>query len=423
MNSTNAVPRTTYFRWTMCALLFFATVIAYVDRGVLAYLNPELKGIFHWNDSQYSYMTSAFSAAYAIGLVCAGRLTDRLGTRLGFALAIVTWSFAAMSPGAATSVLTFAIAMFFLGLGEAANFPACIKTVAEWFPRRERALATGLFNSGANVGAIIVPIIVVFLKELVGWRGTFVVTGASGFIWLVFWLWLYRKPEQHARLSGSELAHIQSDCEDNSTTSVPWMRIIPRRETWAFALAKALTDPVWWFYLFWLPGYLQSTFHLDIHTNRLPVVVCYAISTIGSVAGGWLPGLAMTGGRSLNTARKGSMLLCALLVLPVMLAPYTHNLWLVVGLIGLAMAAHQGWSANVFTLASDLFPKAAVGSVTGFGGMVGAAAGVLFQLAVGQVVQWTHSYVPLFIVAGLAYLVALGIVQVLSPKLAPAKLD
>ena len=413
----------TNFRWVMCALLFFATVIAYVDRGVLAYLNPELQGIFHWNARQYSFMTSAFSAAYAIGLVCAGRLTDRLGTRLGFALAIVLWSVAAMSPGAATSVLTFAITMFLLGLGEAANFPACIKTVAEWFPKKERALATGIFNSGANVGAIIVPIVVVFLKDLVGWRGAFVVTGASGFIWLIFWLWLYRKPEEHRRLSPAELAHIQSDRESSSTASVPWSHIIPRKETWAFSLAKMCTDPIWWFYLFWLPAYLQSTFHLDIHANRLPVVVCYGISTIGSVAGGWLSGAAMKGGRSLNAARKGSMLLCALLVLPVVLAPYTHNLWLVVGLIGLAMAAHQGWSANVFTLASVLFPKAAVGSVVGFGGMVGALGGVLFQLAVGWLVQWTHSYVPIFIVAGLAYLVALGILQMLSPKLAPAKLD
>jgi ACS family hexuronate transporter-like MFS transporter len=423
MNSTTAVPRMTHLRWTVCALLFFATVIAYVDRGVLAYLNPELQGIFKWDSRQYSYMTSAFQAAYAIGLVCAGRLTDRLGTRLGFALAIVLWSAAAMSPGAATSVLTFAIAMFFLGLGEAANFPACIKTVAEWFPKKERALATGIFNSGANIGAIVVPIVVVFLKDLVGWRGAFVVTGASGLIWLIFWLRLYRKPEEHPRLSPVELAHIQSDRENASTASVPWKRIIPCKETWAFALAKMLTDPIWWFYLFWLPTYLHSTFHLDIHSNRLPVVVCYGISTIGSVAGGWLSGAVMTGGRSLNAARKGSMLLCALLVLPVILAPYTHNLWLVVGLIGLAMAAHQGWSANVFTLASDMFPKSAVASVTGFGGMVGAAAGVLFQLSVGQVVHWTHSYVPLFIVAGLAYLVALGIVQALSPTLTPAKLD
>ncbi len=412
----------TYYRWSVCALLFFATVIAYVDRGVLAYLNQELQGIFNWNSEQYSYMTSAFQAAYAIGLVCAGRLTDRLGTRLGFALAMGAWSLAAMSPGAAGSVLTFAIAMFFLGLGEAANFPACIKTVAEWFPRRERALANGIFNSGANAGALAVPIVVVFFKDLLGWRGVFVATGATGFIWLAFWLWLYRKPEEHRRVSPAELAYIESDREP-APTGVPWKRIVPCRETWAFAVAKMCTDPIWWFYLFWLPTYLQATFNLDIRANRLPVVVCYAIATVGSVAGGWLSGVMMTGGRSHNSARKGAMLLCALLVLPVVLAPYTHNLWLVVGLIGLAMAAHQGWSANLFTLPSDLFPKSAVGSVVGFGGMLGALGGVLFQLVVGRVVQLTHSYVPLFIVAGLAYLVALGALHVLSPRLTPAKLD
>jgi ACS family hexuronate transporter-like MFS transporter len=393
-----------------------------VDRGVLAYLNNELQGIFHWDSRQYSYMTSSFQAAYAIGLLCAGRLTDRLGTRLGFALAIVVWSFAAMSPGAATSVLTFAIAMFFLGLGEAANFPACIKTVAEWFPRKERALAAGIFNSGANVGALVVPILVVFFKELVGWRGVFVLTGATGFVWLAFWLWLYRKPEEHPAIAPAELAHILSDREAGSS-SVPWKRIVPSKETWAFALAKMLTDPIWWFYLFWLPTYLQTTFHLDIRANRLPVVVCYAIATVGSVTGGWLSGALMTRGWSLNASRKGAMLLCALLVLPVVSAPYLHSLWLVVGVIGLAMAAHQGWSANLFTLPSDLFPKSAVGSVVGFGGMMGALGGVLFQLAVGRVVQVTHSYLPLFIVAGLVYPISLAIVQALSPRLAPAKLD
>ncbi len=412
----------TNFRWTICSLLFFATVIAYVDRGVLAYLNPELQGMFKWNSQQYSYMTSAFQAAYAISMVFAGRLTDRLGTRLGFTLAIVFWSIAAMTPGAATSVLTFAIAMFLLGLGEAANFPACIKTVSEWFPRKERALATGIFNSGANAGPLAVPIIVVFFKDLVGWRGVFVMTGAMGFLWLAFWLWLYRKPEKHPRVSPAELEYIESDGEP-AAAAVPWKRIVPCKETWAFALAKMLTDPIWWFYLFWLPTYLQTTFKLDIHTNRLPVVVCYAIATVGSVAGGWLSGALMTGGRSLNAARKGAMLMCALGVLPVVFAPYTHNLWLVVGLIGLAMAAHQGWSANLFTLVSDLFPKAAVGSLVGFGGMFGALGGVVFQLAVGRVVQVTNSYVPVFIAAALAYPIALAAVHALSPRLAPAKLD
>jgi ACS family hexuronate transporter-like MFS transporter len=422
MNPTTAVERRTNFRWTICALLFFATVIAYVDRGVLAYLNPDLQKIFKWDARQFSYMTSAFQFAYAIAMAFAGRLTDRLGTRLAFALAISVWSLAAMTPGAATSVLTFAIAMFLLGLGEAANFPACIKTVAEWFPRKERALSNGIFNSGANVGALAVPIVVVFFKDLLGWRGVFVATGATGFIWLAFWLLLYRRPEQHSRVSPGELAYIQSDREA-AGASVPWKRIIPRKETWAYAAAKACTDPIWWFYLFWLPTYLQATFHLDIRANRLPVVVCYAIATVGSVSGGWLSGALMKGGRSLNAARKGAMLLCALLVLPVLLAPYTHNLWLVVALIGLAMAAHQGWSANLFALPSDLFPRSAVGSVVGFGGMFGALAGVPFQLAVGRVVDLTHSYVPVFVVAAVAYPVALAILHALTPRLAPAKVE
>jgi len=421
-SSTVGTKVQTRFRWVICALLFFATVIAYVDRGVLAYLKDTLQHTIGWNAEQYSYMTSAFQVAYAIGLVCAGRLTDRLGTRIGFAVAITLWSVAAMSPGAANSVLTFGIAMFFLGLGEAANFPACIKTVAEWFPKKERALATGIFNSGANIGAIVVPIIVPVLTVAFTWRGAFVATGATGFVWLVFWLALYRKPEVHSRVSPAELAHIQSDPAEK-TGGVPWGVLLPSREAWAFALAKFLSDPIWWFYLFWLPGYLQETFHLDIHSNRLPVVVAYAISTVGSVFGGWLSGAMLKRGKSLNTSRKVAMLVCALAVLPVLYAPFCGSLWIVVGLVGLAMAAHQGWSANLFTLVGDMFPKDAVGSVVGFGGMVGSLGGVIFQLATGRVVQVTHSYMPIFVVCGLAYVVALGTVHLLSPRLEPARLE
>jgi ACS family hexuronate transporter-like MFS transporter len=423
MPLTAARPAQSRFRWTICALLFFATVIAYVDRNVLSNLERDLREVIHWNDVQYSWITSAFQAAYAIGLVCAGRLTDRLGTRKAFALAILLWSAAAMLPGAANSVATFGMAMFLLGLGEAANFPACIKTVSEWHPKKERALATGIFNSGANVGAILAPLLVVPLKDWFGWRGAFVATGTLGVIWLFFWLWLYRKPEEHKSVSEQELKYIQSDPAETTTESVPWKRILPCRETWAFAVAKALSDPIWWFYLFWLPSYLRITFKLDIHGNRLPLVVAYGISTIGSVGGGWLSGALLKHGRSLNWARKMAMLICALCVLPVLFAPFSKNLWLVVGLIGLAMAAHQGWSANLFTLASDLFPKSAVGSVVGFGGMIGSACGVLFQLLTGYVVQWTHSYMPIFIVCGLAYVVALGVMHLLSPRLTPAKLD
>jgi ACS family hexuronate transporter-like MFS transporter len=361
MTPAIARPATSRYRWIICSLLFFATVIAYVDRGVLGYLEKYLEGIFHFDSVQYSYMTTAFQIAYAIGLMTAGWLTDRLGTRKAFALAIGLWSLAAMTPGAATGVWTFCFAMFFLGLGEAANFPACNKTVAEWFPKKERALAFGIFNSGANIGNIAVPMVVPALVFAVGWRGAFVAAGSLGLVWLCFWLWLYRKPEDHPKVSAQELAHIQSDPPEK-TERVPLARLLPRRETWAFAVAKMLTDPIWWFYLFWLPRYLQETFHLSISTNRTPVVVVYVISCLGSIGGGLLSSAMLGRGRSLNAARKTTLLICALMVLPILYAPFATSLWVVVALVGLAAAGHQGWSANLFTLASDLFPKAAVGA-------------------------------------------------------------
>jgi len=417
MTPAIARPAASRVRWTICGLLFAATVIAYVDRGVLAYLEKTLEGIIGWDKEQYSYMTAAFQAAYAIGLVGAGWLTDRLGTRRGFALAITLWSVAAMAPAAASSVFTFAVAMFLLGLGEAANFPACIKTVAEWFPRSERALATGLFNSGANIGAIAVPVAVPFLYEALGWRGAFVATGALGFVWLAFWLGLYEKPEHHKRISAAELAHVQSDPPE-VLARVPWARIIPHRETWAFALAKMLTDPIWWFYIFWIPRYLQGPpFNLSLTASRTPVVAIYVISCVGGIAGGWLSSAMLKSGKSVNAARKTAMLICALLVVPVALVPRVSSVWAVVALVGLAAAAHQGWSANVFTLASDMFPKAAVASVVGFGGMIGSAAGVLFQLLAGRL-----SYVLLYAIAGSAYLIAILIVHLLTPRMTPAKL-
>jgi MFS transporter, ACS family, hexuronate transporter len=415
-------PATSNYRWVICGLLFFATVIAYIDRGVVGYLKTYLEGVIGWNSVEYSRITACFQIAYAIGLVSAGRLTDRLGTRRGFSYAILLWSFAAMLPGAASSVVAFGVAMFILGLGEAANFPACLKTVAEWFPKKERALATGIFNSGANIGNIMTPIIVPLLTAAFTWRGAFVATGATGFIWLVFWLWLYRKPAEHPSVSANELALIQSDAEEK-TASVPWARLFPCKETWAFAIAKFLTDPIWWFYLFWLPDYLQKTFHLSLTESRSPVVGVYAISCLGSIGGGYISTFLLKRGFSHNAGRKIALLICALAVVPVLYAPYAKNIWVVVGLVGLAAAAHQGWSANLFTLPSDTFPKAAVGSVVGIGGMIGSLGGVLFQLATGYIVELTHSYVPLFIVAGFAYVTALLVVQLLTPKLAPARLD
>ena len=415
--------RVSHQRWVICALLFFATVIAYVDRGVIAYLEKFLEGIIPGlNSVRYGYILGAFQLAYAIGMVVAGGLTDKLGTRKSFAIAIGLWSIAAMLPGAAFSVITFGIAMFLLGLGEAANFPACIKTVAEWFPKRERALATGIFNSGANIGNILVPLIVPALVVLVTWRGAFVVTGATGIVWLMAWLFYYRRPEQHRSVSRSELDLILSDPVEKLET-VPWSRVLPRKETWAFAIGKFLTDPIWWFYLFWLPRYLQSTFGLSLESNRAPVVMVYSIATVGSVGGGWISSILLKAGKSTNVARKTAMLICALCVLPVFAAPYIHHLWVVVGLVGLAAAAHQGWSANLFTLPSDTFPKAAVASVIGIGGMAGAIGGVLLQVATGYIVKITNSYVPLFAVACVAYVLALVIIHGITPRLAPAHVE
>ena len=414
--------RISHQRWVICFLLFLATVIEYIDRGVIAYLKNTLETVIPGlNDRTYGFVTAAFTAAYAIGMMVAGGFTDKLGTRKAFAIAIAIWSVAAMLPGAAFSVVTFAIAMFLLGLGEAANFPACIKTVAEWFPRRERALATGIFNSGANIGNIVVPIAVPTLVMLVTWRGAFVVTGALGVVWLIAWLIYYRRPEQHRSVSKAELELILSDPAE-TLESVPWSRVFPRKETWAFAIAKFLTDPIWWFYLFWIPGYLQTTFHLSLQQSRVPVVLAYSISIVGSIGGGYLSSVMIKRGISANVARKTTLLICVLLIAPIFATPFVHHLWPVVALLGMATAGHQGWSANLFTLPSDMFPKSAVASVIGIGGMMGAVGGFLFQLGAGEIVYVTHSYVTLFIIACLAYPVAFLVIHGISPKLAPAEL-
>jgi ACS family hexuronate transporter-like MFS transporter len=412
--------RMSHKRWVICALLFLATVLAYVDRGVIAYLKNTLESVIPGlNDVKYGMITAAFTAAYAIGMVVAGGLTDKLGTRKAFAIAICMWSVAAMLPGAAFSVITFGVAMFLLGLGEAANFPACIKTVAEWFPKRERTTATGIFNSGANVGNIVVPLVVPFLVSLVSWRGAFVVAGSGGIVWMVFWLIYYRRPEEHPGVSKAELELILSDPVEK-VESVPWSHVLPCKETWAFAIGKFLTDPIWWFYLFWIPGYLQSTFHLSLSESRVPVMLAYAISIIGSIGGGVVFSALIDHAKTPNVARKTTMLICAVLILPIFTTPFVHELWVVVALLGLATAGHQGWSANLFTLPSDMFPKSAVASVTGIGGMAGAVGGVLLQLGTGVVVYLTHSYVTLFVIACAAYPVALLVIHSISPKLAPA---
>jgi len=408
-------------RWTVCALLFFATTTAYLDRQVLSILAKTLETDIGWNSVEYGYITGAFQAAYGIGLLVAGRLMDRVGTKKGYAIAVGLWSVAAISHAAAVSAFTFGIARSALGLGEAANFPACIKTVAEWFPKKERALATGIFNSGANIGAVVAALAVPWMAGAFGWRSAFIGTGALGFLWIVFWLIFYDKPTESRKVSAQELAYIQSDPPDE-VRDVPWARLIPHRETWAFALGKCLSDPIWWFFLFWFPKYLQETFSLPLKGIIVPTLVVYNICSVGSVGGGWLSSSLIQRGWTVNWSRKTAMLVCALCVVPVVYAPYCKSLWIVVGLVGLATAAHQGFSANLYTLVSDMFPRSAVGSVVGIGSAAGMGASVLLQIGTGYIVQLTHSYLPLFIAAGCAYVSALAVVHALSPKLAPAEL-
>jgi ACS family hexuronate transporter-like MFS transporter len=429
------------FRWVICGLLFAATTINYVDRQVVALLAPTLSAEFHWTDLDYSYIVFNFTLAYAIGLLVMGRVMDRLGTKTGFALAIVAWSIAAIAHAVAHrytgpaipalslnettgftfvslagSVAGFSLARFALGLGEAGNFPASIKAVAEWFPRKERALATGLFNSGTNVGALVAPLAVPWITLTWGWEWAFIATGALGFLWLFLWLAMYRPPREHPQLSAAELAYIESDPIE-AVTPVPWARLLPHRQTWAFAVGKFMTDPIWWLYLYWVPDFLHRVHHIDLKGSALPIFVIYQIATIGSVAGGWLPARLLERGWSLNAARKTAMIVPAFCVLPIMFAPFVSNLWGAVVLIGIAASAHQAWSANLFTFSSDMFPKRAVGSVVGIGGMAGAVGGMLISLAVGQILQTTGSYVPIFLIAGLAYLTALGLIHLLVPTI------
>jgi ACS family hexuronate transporter-like MFS transporter len=411
-----------YYRWVICALLFFASTINYIDRQVIGILKPTLQGELGWSEIDYANIVFAFQLAYAIGLLLVGRLIDALGTRLGFALAVVFWSLAAMATGLARSVAGFAAARFALGLGEAGNFPASIKTVAEWFPRRERALATGLFNSGTNVGALITPLVVPWLTLTFGWPAAFVATGAIGFAWLVVWLALYASPQTHLRVSAAELAHIRSDPAEPAG-AVAWRRLFPHRQTWAFAVGKFMTDPIWWMYLFWVPDFLHRNYGLNLTSMGLPLVVIYLIADVGSIGGGWLSSALIKRGWSVNAGRKTAMLVCAVAVTPIVLASKASNMWVAVGLVGLAAAAHQGWSANIFTLASDMFPRRAVGSVVGIGGMAGAIGGMLIAQFTGHLLQWTGSYVVIFFVAGSAYLIALAIIHVLAPRLAPVNVE
>ena len=411
------------YRWTICALLFFATTINYVDRQVLAILAPTLQGEIGWSEADYGRIVSYFSLAYGIGFLGMGQLLDRIGVRRGFAISIVAWSLAGMSHALARSVAGFSLARGFLGLGESGNFPASIKTVAEYFPKSERALATGIFNAGSNVGAIVTPILVPWVALTWGWRAAFIVTGSLGFVWLAFWLAIYREPEKNPKLSREELAYIRSDPQERSEP-VRWLGLLGHRQAWAFILGKFLTDPIWWFYLYWLPKFLDANFGVKLATVAAPLIAIYLVADVGSVAGGWFSSSLIKRGWSVNRARKTALLTAALLIVPTMFAPHAPTLWTAVAIVSVAAAAHQWWSANLFTTASDMFPRRAVASVVGLGGFAGAMGGVLFQRATGWILEDTgNNYSIIFMVCGLAYVTAWAVVHLLVPRLEPAKLD
>jgi ACS family hexuronate transporter-like MFS transporter len=411
-----------HFRWVICTLLLFGVTKNYMDRQVLGVLKTTLQHDLGWNEIDYSNLVSAFQAAYAVGIVLMGRLMDRLGSRLGYALAMIFWSLASMAHAGCNSLGSFAVARSALGFSEAGVFPASIKTVAEWFPRKERALATGIFNAGSNIGAILTPLIVPWITIHWGWRWAFIATGSLGFIWVGFWLLLYRRPEDHPLISRAELDYIGSDSQPPAF-KVKWASLIPYRQTWAFALGKFTVDPIWWFLLFWIPDFLQRNHGLRLMQLGLPIMVIYVLADVGSVAGGWLSSWLIHRGRSVNFARKFTLLICSVCVVPIVFAYRMESLWGAVLLIGLATGAHQGFSANLLTLASDLFPAQAVGSVVGIGGMAGAIGGMLMAKIVGYVLQWTGSYMIPFFMAGSAYLLALAIIQILAPRLEPVPIS
>ena len=408
-------------RWSICALLFFATTVNYVDRSVLGLLAPTLRTAIGWTDEQYGMISAAFTLAYAIGFLFAGWFIDRFGTRIGYAVYLIVWSLASAGHALAATAIGFGAARFALGIGESGNFPAAIKTVAEWFPRRERAFATGIFNAGSNVGVIVAPIVVPWLTLHWSWRAAFAVTGLFGLLWVAFWWPLYRKPSEHPGLGAAELNYIESDPAEPALT-VTWLELLRHRQAWAFAVGKFLTDSVWWFYLFWFPLFMADTFGFDLRNIGLPMVTVYLLADLGSVGGGWLSSNLLKRGWTPNAARKTAMLVCALLILPVAMAPRVTNAWIAVWLVGIAAAAHQGFSANIFTISSDMFPKPAIGSVVGFGGFAGAMGGFLMNLGAGWFKQNQGSYVSMFTIAGFAYLVAVAAIHLLAPRLEPARL-
>lgn len=426
-NVTNAVAATAgkikHLRWWVCGLLFFATVVNYIDRQVLGTLAPDLQKQIGWTESEYSGIVIWFQIAYAVMFLVWGGVLDKIGVKLGFAIGLVVWSVAGMGHALAASAFGFSVARFFLGVGEAVNFPASVKTVAEWFPKKERALATGIFNAGTNVGAIIAPATAIYLSLWFGWQSAFIFTGAVGFLWLIFWWVLYQKPEDHPRLADEELKLIRDGEVEAVEKKTPWLALLGYRQTWAFAIGKLMTDPVWWFYLFWLPKFLNKNFGIEKAALIPYLTAVYIIADIGSVGGGYLSSALIKRGWTVNRARKLALFVFAAVMPLVTIAHFTKSVWTAVLMVGIAAGAHQGWSANLFTLTTDLFPRKAVGSVVGIGSCAGAIGGILMPLYIGKVLDANPSYyLPMFIIAGVTYVLAWVAINFLVPKMEPAKI-
>jgi len=410
-------------RWTVVGLLLFAVTVNYIDRAVLGVLKPLLDQELGWDQKDYGWMVTAFQASYAAGYLLAGRLFDRIGVRVGFLLAVSVWSLAAMAHAAVRSVLSFSIARSVLGLAEGGCFPAAIKAVTEWFPREQRAYATGLFNAGSNVGAILCPLVVPWLAQAWGWQGAFVATGAVGFLWVAAWFWLYHAPETHPRISAAELAYIRKDPPE-MTAKIPWVELLRHKQTWAFMAGMMASAPVWWFYIFWIPDFLNKRYGLNLTQSSLPLMAIFFFSSFGGISGGWLSSALLRRGWSANAARKTALLVCALAVLPVFATPLAPHVWWAVGLVTLAAAAHCGYAANLYTLVSDTVPRQAVSSVVGIGGMAGSVAGMFFAQIVSRVLHFTHNnYLVPFALAASTYLLALGLIHLLLPRLEPLRLS
>ena len=429
---TDKLAKVGSYRWTILALVFFATTVNYLDRQVISLLKDDyLDPAFHWTESDYAGVVVAFQICYGIGMLFMGWLIDKLGTKLGYALSLTVWSFAAIGHAFARSTVGFMTARGFLGLSEAGNFPAAIKTVAEWFPKKERALATGIFNSGTNVGAIIAPLTVPFIAVAWGWQWAFILTGAVGLIWLFFWLAIYEIPKKHKKLSQREFEYIHSDLDEkkdleDTQEKISWFKLLGIRQSWAFIIGKFLTDPVWWFYLFWLPSFLDKQYGMTKTKVALPIAVVYTMTTIGSIYGGWLSGKFINMGWEVYKARRTAMLIFALLVVPVISAQALGQFspWLAIIIIGIAASSHQAWSANIFTITSDMFPKRAVASVTGLGGMAGSVGGILIAAFAGLILDHYKAlgsietgYYIMFIICGSAYLIAWVLINLIAPKM------